>query len=271
MTADEFVTHKEPDEIFLPLSPERYSLFYAMEMQNFCADLPFYRERISRAGPTLELGCGNGRLCRLLAATGTPMTGIDISLPMLRLALPDLMHPFARVVMDMTALAFRRCFDTVILPYHTFNLLLDPERIRVCLHEIAQTLRLRGRLLMQIFIPDQHLMDLQGKKLFQFQIFEQPDGGRIIKETRRSCQGQQLILEERYRIRPGSPGQQKEDLSHTLPIAAFSLEQWRHLLQENDFIIEEELNGYDFRPFKAGQDSCLFINARLDTPTGSTP
>ena len=261
MTADIFDSHQEPDELFLPLNSERYCQFYDLEMADFQNDLPFYRERISTSDTVLELGCGSGRLCRQLAATGADITGIDLSLSMLRRARLQARHNISYLCMDMTALGLVRQFDIVIIPYHTLNLLLTEERIKKCLAQIRTVLKQVGRLLLQLFIPDQTILGQGNKKLFQFEIFEQPEGGRVIKEIRRSYAREQVILEERYRVRPGQPGAANEDLSHTLHLAAFSVEKWRALLHDSGFTIRQELGGYELAPFTPGQETCLFIEA----------
>lgn len=261
MATDIFDTHREPEEVFLPLSSERYCQFYDLEMAEFHDDLPFYLQRITTPGAILELGCGSGRLCRLLAATGAEITGIDLSLPMLRLARLKARPNISYLCMDMTALAFCHQFDTVIIPYHTLNLLVTAERIKKCLAQIKTILKQNGKLLLQLFIPDQTILALGPKKLFQFQILEQSGGGKVIKEIRRGYAHDQLTLEERYRVRPRLPGEAKEDLSHTQHLAAFSVEQWRPLFHDSGFTIRQQLRGYDLAPFIPGRDTCLFIEA----------
>jgi len=261
MPTDIFDSHKEPDELFLPLGSERYSRFYDLEMAEFQDDLPFYRDRIKTPGSVLELGCGAGRLCRHLAAAGAEVTGIDLSLPMLRLARLRSTRDITYLCMDMTEPALSRQFDNIVIPYHTLNLLLTGERIEQCLHGIRPFLKQDGKLLMQLFVPDQTLLALGTKKLFQFQIFEQQDGGRVIKEMRRGCSHEQLVLEERYRVRPRQPGAANEDLSHTLRLAAFPFSKWQALLHKAGLAIRRHYGGYDLSPFTPGRDSCLFIEA----------
>lgn len=275
MAYDEFDTHREPDEIFLPLDSERYSRFYDLEMADFRDDLPFYLKHAAIPGSVLELGCGTGRLCRLLAGAGAEVTGVDISLPMLRRAREKSSGEIRYLCMDMTAPALsplcrlcRLCrqFDNVVIPYHTLNLLLTEERIRQCLHRIRPLLHHNGRLLMQLSVPDQTILALGAKKLFQFQIFEQEDGGRIIKEIRRgySHEDQQLVLEERYRVR--QPGARNQDFSHTLRLAAFSFPQWQSLLGNAGFTIHRLYGGYDLTPFTDDRDSCLLLYAEKCRP-----
>ncbi|MFH2123731.1 MAG: class I SAM-dependent methyltransferase [Pseudomonadota bacterium] len=262
MTADIFDTHKEPDEVFLPLSNERYCQFYDMEMADFHADLPFYLERIKSSGTVLELGCGTGRLCRQLAATGADITAIDLSLPMLQRAkLKAMPTNIAYACMDMTELALSRQFDTVIIPYHTLNLLVTPDKIKKCLQQLRTVLKKEGSLLLQLFIPDRTTRDLGSKKLFQFQIFDQPGDGKVIKETLRHYSHEQLTLEERYRVRLRQPGPANEDLSHTLHLAAFPAERWQALLHDSGFTIHQQFSGYELMPFTPGDNTCLFIEA----------
>jgi len=258
---DIFDTHKEPDELFLPLGSERYSRFYDLEMAEFQDDLPFYRERIKTPGSVLELGCGTGRLCRHLAAAGAEVTGIDLSPSMLRLARMKSGRDITYLCMDMTEPALSRQFDSILIPYHTLNLLLTEARIERCLHGLRPLLKRDGKLLMQLFVPDQDLLTLGAKKLFQFQIFEEQDGGRIIKEMRRGCSHERLILEERYRVRPRRPGAINEDLSHTLLLAAFPFSKWQTLLHQAGFTIRHHYGGYDLTPFIADRDTCLLIHA----------
>ncbi|MDP3695592.1 MAG: class I SAM-dependent methyltransferase [Desulfocapsaceae bacterium] len=261
MAADIFDSHQEPDELFLPLNNERYCRFYDLEMADFQDDLPFYRERISASDAVLELGCGSGRLCRQLAATGADITGIDLSLSMLRRAKMKGGAGISYLCMNMTALALARQFDTVIIPYHTLNLLLTEEQIKKCLAQIRTVLKRNGKLLLQLFIPDQTLLNLGSKKLFQFQILGQPEGDRSIKETKRGYADEQLTLEERYRVRPGQLGTINEDLSHTLHLAAFPVERWQEILRDSGFIIHQQFSGYELAPFTPGKDTCLFIEA----------
>ncbi|MBU0662929.1 MAG: methyltransferase domain-containing protein [Proteobacteria bacterium] len=264
MTVDIFDSHKEPDAVFLPLSSERYCQFYDMEMADFHADLPFYLERIKAPGTILEIGCGSGRLCRQLAATGADITAIDLSLSMLRLAkLNTRPTNISYLCMDMTALALSRQFDTVIIPYHTLNLLLTADKTKTCLEQIRTVLKQNGRLLLQLFIPDQTILALGTKKLFQFQMFDQPGGGKVIKEIRRGYTCEQLTLEERYRVRPRQAGMANEDLSHILQLAAFPAEKWQALLHDSGFRIRRQFSGYELAPFIPGRDTCLFIEADL--------
>ena len=76
----------EPDDVFLNLPEDLAASFYALEMENFSEDCVFFDKVLPEHGSVLEMGCGTGRVARRLARKNRPITGIDISLPILRLA-----------------------------------------------------------------------------------------------------------------------------------------------------------------------------------------
>ena len=76
-------------------------------------------ERIAREGlsPVLDLGCGEGRLCRLLQRLGIDVVGLDRSPTMLSAV------PSARVLGDASLLPLREaCFGAVAALYMLYHL-----------------------------------------------------------------------------------------------------------------------------------------------------
>ncbi len=82
--------------------------------------------------------------------------------------------------MDMVTPAFSIRFDAILIAYNTLNLLGSEEKILACLQGCKNSLRPQGKLLVQLFIPTEDF--IQQKKTFQFQMFDRPGGGKIIKE-----------------------------------------------------------------------------------------
>ena len=120
----------EPEVIFRPLTEALYSRLYAVEMADFADDFRFYRAHLPAAGEILEIACGTCRIGRALASCDRRITGIDISLPMLRRA-REAGRPSPRLAaMDMRQLAFRARFDAIIIAYNSLNLLVAPDDIR---------------------------------------------------------------------------------------------------------------------------------------------
>jgi len=243
----------------------RYTSLYDLELGNFLEDLPFYRKHLpTQACTILELGCGSGRISRPLAAEGYRLIGIDLSFPMLAAAK---INPAASAPhyagMDMTALAFRTTFSAIIAPYNTLNLLTRPEDLRACLSQSHHLLTENGILLLQIYIPDRELRALKGKKRFQFQIFDLPDGSKVIKEILKSTIPQSCLVEitEQYRLR-FRKDQPNEDWQYTYHILGHEFAQWQEILAAQGFHIEAAYGGYDLAPFVPEKHTTLLLAAK---------
>lgn len=260
---DEFDLHKEPEFSFSPLDEEQYAQLYQIEMDGFDDDLPFYLQEARPNGNTLELGCGTGRLTARLAARGQHMTGLDLSLPMLHRAIGSGPPSIRYLCGDLSSFFFKQQFDTIMIPYHTLNLLPQREQVKRCLKACRQLLQPGGKLLLQLFLPDQALIKTSNTRLFQFQMFNGPDGLKIIKETIRIYlqDKHRLLLEERYRLRSGAHGIiKKEDYSHTLPLLAYDQKTWSRLITDAGFSIQHQFGSYQLDPYIPLKSSSLLLS-----------
>jgi 2-polyprenyl-3-methyl-5-hydroxy-6-metoxy-1,4-benzoquinol methylase len=261
---DPFLNHKEPEEIFLPLSDKRYADFYAIEMDGFVQDIQFYKEHSTQGSSILELGCGTGRISRALASSGRSVVGLDLSYSMLNKATHCPGDSTLYVCMDMTKMAIQQKFDHILIPYNSLNLLRHNVSIAKCLQQTHDLLKPDGTLLLQIYIPDLQILQLNGQRLFQFQMFSLGNNrGKLIKETLRSylSEKKEILLEERYRLRPVQKNVTREDLSHVLHLAGFSLEEWLDILRTNGFHKLSLFGDYDSRPFHPKTNALLLIQA----------
>ena len=251
----------EPDPLFLPLPEDLACLLYSLEMDGFTEDLTFYKAMLPSAGAVLEMGCGTGRVARGLAASNRPVTGIDISLAMVRQARKYLPPHCTFLCMDMLAPAFSRPFEAILIPYNTLNLFPAKAQILRALTGCRALLRAEGMLLVQLFIPTEEFRG-SGKTTFQFQLFDRPEGGRIVKEIVKAYlpASQTVALEERFRIRPMQKGQKNEDYRRITTLAGYSLDQWLALFAEAGFEADQRWGSYDRRPYDPALSSCcLFI------------
>ncbi len=180
----------EPRRIFTPLSESDYCDFYVLEMEAFDDDAVFYSHRLHDNGNVLELGCGTGRLTRLLAGKCRHITGIDISAKMIDKALRTPLANVSYHQMDMTdmtdmtdvgmrEISFDKCFDTIVIPYNTLNLLGDPKIILKCLALCRKHLSSSGNLLLQLYHPCPATVACRDK-IFQFAIFDDGCDCKII-------------------------------------------------------------------------------------------
>jgi ubiquinone/menaquinone biosynthesis C-methylase UbiE len=141
---------------------DAYADFYDWENARTLGrrDVAFWRGIVRDLNvPTLELGCGTGRLLAPLARTGVPMAGVDRSAAMLtyarrRLArLPRAARP-PLVRGDIRNLPFRRSkFGFVMAAYGLTQSLLNDADLDGMLVEIARVLR-RGGIAGFDLVPD---------------------------------------------------------------------------------------------------------------------
>lgn len=231
---------EEPEDLFLPLPENLYRELYDLEMADFRDDFPFYRSVLGINADLLELGCGSGRLTRLLAAAGHTVTGIDLSTPMLQEAIARSGGNSRHLRMDMRQIAFNKKFNGIIIPYNTLNLLADNSDVARCLRGCRAHLKTGGHLLLQLYIAGENLRADSSTTTFQFQLFDRPQGGKVIKETLRTCHAvtNTIMMTERYKIRPMNPAQANANYSHAMLLNANDRATWLRLILDAGFSIE---------------------------------
>lgn len=124
-------------------------------------DVEFYRRLASETGgPVLDVGCGTGRVAAALATDGHEVIGVDVSVPMLRLANERLRSLEADVAArlsflqaDMTTLDLGRDFPLIVTPSRVFQFALTSQAQRQALAALRRHLRPDGRLVLDLFDP----------------------------------------------------------------------------------------------------------------------
>lgn len=262
----------EPKDVFLSLPEQLACEFYALEMDSYTADIIFFENLLPQQGNFLELGCGTGRITHKLSGLSERtdlsrcIVGIDISIPMLRLATqrrrPSDHSPYY-LCMDMVHLAFSVKFDAILIPYNTLNLLGSEDKIIQCLQGCRHCMQPGGKLLVQLFIPTEDF--IRQKKTFQFQMFDRPRGGRIIKEILKQYQPQtqSVQIEERFRVRPILEGEAKEDWNSLYTIAGFSADQWLSIFSKAGFTPTNICGDYSGSPYLRSTTSTLLATLIL--------
>ncbi|MEN8190932.1 MAG: class I SAM-dependent methyltransferase [Thermodesulfobacteriota bacterium] len=234
-------------------------------MNGFEDDIDFYLRFLAGGRSVLELGCGSGRITRALVKHGFRTVGIDISMEMLGKS-PKIDGVNQNYLcMDMTMPGLTTRFDAVIIGYNTLNLLTSPPLISKCLKETKQLLTPGGLCIFHLHTLSQELAESAGKKIFQFQILERDDGGRVIKETLKQFDLEQnhLVMEERFRVRPpAGSNHSKEDLSHHYRFISLPSHHWLQLIEESGLRVSHVHGGYRQQPFRPGQDATMLVVAQ---------
>ncbi len=256
----------EPEVFFAPLSPKRYREFYDIELADFSDDLRFYLNSFQPGMTVLDVGCGSGRLSRAFSANGMQVVGMDISVEMLAGASLHKSPHINYVCMDMKAMAFGKRFDAAVISYNTINLLKDISHVQPVLAGIRQHLKANALLLLQIFIPRKDGIAGGNAKTFQFQIFDLPQGGKIIKETLKSYADEHLILlEERYRVRPMNRKYRNEDLAHSMNLLVIDHSTWIRMITEAGFTITAQYGDFNLSSFVEEKNSMLLLQAHVNS------
>jgi SAM-dependent methyltransferase len=124
-------------------------------------DIDFYRRLAGETGgPILDVGCGTGRVAVALAADGHEVVGIDLSVPMLRVAeqrraalSADVAARLSFQQAEMMTLDLGRDFALVVAPSRVFQFLLTTDAQRQGLAALRSHLRPGARLVLDLFDP----------------------------------------------------------------------------------------------------------------------
>src|SRR2546425_8712379 len=132
------------------------------------ADIPFFREMCADAtGDVLELMSGTGRVSLPLLRAGVTLTCVDYSAEMLRVLSQRLKAENLIADLheqDVRALDVGRFFDLVLLPFHSFSEIVDPNDRALALRAIRRHLARQGRLIITLHNPVVQIPSLDGMR-----------------------------------------------------------------------------------------------------------
>jgi len=241
-----------------------YAAFYDWENARTLGrrDLGFWRSVIAReAAPTLELGCGTGRLMIPLARSGAQVTGIDRSEPMLSRAVARAKRlsrdSRPRIVRgDIRSLPFEsRSFGVVMAPYGLLQSLVRPADLTRLLDETMRVL-VRGGLLGIDLVPDlpkwreyKGHVSLEGKSARGGQI-------TLVESVRQDRRRGLTIFDEEFTEKIG---RRVERRSFSLTFRTVGLKAVVARLEGLGFRIESVLGDYRGAPWHDGADVWIIV------------
>ncbi|MSQ04331.1 MAG: class I SAM-dependent methyltransferase [Myxococcales bacterium] len=169
--------------------------FYDAELGDASADAAYFA-RNTGSGPLLVLGCGTGRICRLLA-TDRQVTGLDRSASMLTIARAS-SDRIRWIEGDMRAFDLGT-FGEVLLPHGAFAFLHGRADPLACLQACARALTTGGLLTIDLPAPDFALLGVAHSP--EARAWQGYVGGRHAhrtREVRRDATALRIDLLDRY-------------------------------------------------------------------------
>lgn len=131
-------------------------------------DLQLWESLTKTSQTVVEIGCGNGRIPKALAASGfefASWVGVDISDDMLELATEDAPGWFQAILGDATdrrvsaeaVHASGKAFDIAIIPFSTLFLIPHNQQISV-LKNLSSIVKPGGKVCIEVFAPQFKMM-----------------------------------------------------------------------------------------------------------------
>jgi SAM-dependent methyltransferase len=223
--------------------------------------------------PSLELGCGTGRVLLNLLEAGFPVHGVDASPTMLdRLQAKATalgLSPITRLG-DMRTFSLPDRFGCALLTQRAFHHLLTPDDQVACLRRVRAHLLPSAKLVIDCMSPSLHGLSQQdgARRRVPASLIDPASGAALVWSRER------LYLEASQRL------EWAEVIERHDPMTGALLQSWRwplslkvvfpheleHLLARCGFRVVSRLGHYDRSPFTAQSPAMIYIAEVLPDP-----
>ncbi len=232
------------------------------------ADLPLYLDQVERhGGPVLELGCGTGRICLPIAATGLECVGIDNAPVLIAKARAKAAIAGIDVTLveeDVRAFSLGQTFGLVIFPYNAVNHLLDLTSLVACLSSVRRHMSSASRFIVDTFNPEPQ------------QLGSDPEHETLILDYHDVHRGKRVVMTERNAYDPARQvnrvtweyqiGNEPRARVDVIDLRVFFPQELDALLELNGFTIERKLGDYVGRPFRSRSAKQIYVCRLSDPP-----
>jgi SAM-dependent methyltransferase len=236
-------------------------------------DVDFFVDAAKEAeGPTLEIGCGTGRVLIPTARAGVEIVGLDLSTHMLKVCRerlleesPEVQSRVRLVEADMRSFTLHDSFALATTPFRPFQHLTTVEDQMRCVRSIHRHLREGGRLILDVFNPSLEFLTRDGvdQEAGEEPPFATPDGRKVIRKRRiasRDLANQINNVELIYYVT--HPDGREERLVHAFAMRYLFRFEIEHLLARCGFDVEQVYGDYDKSPYGSKYPGELIFVAR---------
>ena len=232
-------------------------------------DIAFYRSAArEHRDPVLELGCGTGRVTMALAEDGYRVTGLDNSERMLeraaqkRAALVTEARERVHFVQgDMTGFDLGEKFRLTIIPFRSFQHLIEVHQQVDCLMCVRKHLAPRGWLIVDFFQTDARRMHDPMFHEEQLVAEYEMTAGRRVRLTERIVAfhraEQRNDVEMIYGVT--HPDGRKERLVLAWTLRYFFRYEVEHLLARCGFRVSTVYGNFDRSPLRGDSPEMIFV------------
>ena len=236
-------------------------------------DVDFFVEAAREAGsPTLEIGCGTGRVLIPTARAGLDIVGLDASPHMLAICRRRLQEESEAVQRrveliqaDMRYFEIGRRFMLATIPFRPFQHLLTVDDQLSCLAHVHQHLGDGGTLILDIFNPSLELLVNRplGEEIGDEPAFTLPDGRRIIRRHKAVAHDPIRQVNDFEVVHYVThPDGRQERLVQVFPLRYLFRFEAEHLLVRAGFEVEQLYADYDKNEFGSTYPGELLFVAR---------
>lgn len=243
----------------------RFAEFYDLEYDQHRDDLELYRHfAVEANGPVLELGCGSGRVLRALENLGLPLTGVDSSQAMLRLAeerlQPDTVLVHARIEDLQPECVPDAPYWMAFSAINTFLHLPDADAQLAALEAIRSVVIDGGLLLLDLMSPDPlYLAGIDGRVDLEYS-GAMSDGRRLDKWVTRTHDLERQTIHTTVLFDTTDPltgtVSRVTDAYDTRYIHRWELE---HLLARAGWQLIAVYGSYDLEPYRADSERMIAL------------
>ena len=224
-------------------------------------DIPFYVERARTArGPTLEIGCGTGRVMIPALEAGAQVDGLDLDAGMLS-HLENKVRALGRtarlVQSDMRDFTMPRRYALVMAPFRVFMHLVSTDDQLRTLRCVREHLEPGGVFVFNVFYPSFDLVvEREGQRLLSIETTDPTTGGRVeVYDTPRYDRVNQIVHIDREVVSAGAGGPQTYRMAfHLRWTYRYEMEL---LLAAAGFPRWDLWGGFDRRPLEKDTDEMV--------------
>lgn len=208
-------------------------------------------------GPVVDIGCGTGKMTRLMSACGYDMTGIDNSAEMLQIAIDQQEEDILYLLQDMQELELDGCVRAIYSVCDCINYVLDEDELFCAFQKIYQYLETGG-----VFIFDVNTSYKYKELLCENTFAESREEGSFIWEN---------YYDEEARINeydltlfiPEEKGLYRR-FAETHYQRNYELTELHKLLTRAGFVCETVYDDYTAMPVNETSERAVFLAKKCD-------